>query len=40
MKHNYVLNSELFGGDFSLRDEKRIRREFSVTDPSVFKEEI
>jgi hypothetical protein len=40
MKHKYVINSELFGGDFSPRDEKRIRREYSVTDPPVFKEEI
>jgi hypothetical protein len=41
MKHK-VCNKqcELFGGDFSPRDEKRIRREYSVTDPPVFKEEI
>jgi hypothetical protein len=39
MKHKYVINSELFGGDFSPRDEKRIRRECSVTHPPVFKEE-
>lgn len=40
MKHKYVTNIELFGGDFSPRDEKRIRREYSVTDSPVFKEEI
>ncbi len=40
MKHKYVINSELFGGDFSPRDEQRIRGEYSVTDAPVFKEEI
>jgi hypothetical protein len=36
MKHKYVINSELYGGDFSPRDEKRIRREYSFKDPPVF----